>query len=232
MRRTAVVALATAALLTSTGIVAGQAAAQTPAAHVSSAHSATLIAAQARHAVRVIRLQKKRAAAITFHNAHAAKPVAKKPVAKKPVAKKPVAKKPVASAPTSRAVALARGNRASRDLQGWRPSLYKGAWFQPEVEAIRKCIMDRESNFNYRSVGGGRYFGAYQMNRGLAVGATRTMEAEVRKEMGAEGVRILRSLRRTAPNTWNRYWQDRAFYTIWHGGAGKGNWRGGGLHCF
>ncbi len=242
MRRTAVVALATAALLTSTGIVAGQAAAQTPAAHVSSAHSATLIAAQARHAVRVIRLQKKRAAAITFHNAHAAKPaakkptakkpVAKKPVAKKPVAKKPVAKKPVASATTSRAVALARGNRASRDLQGWRPSLYKGAWFQPEVEAIRKCIMDRESNFNYRSVGGGRYFGAYQMNRGLAVGATRTMEAEVRKEMGAEGVRILRSLRRTAPNTWNRYWQDRAFYTIWHGGAGKGNWRGGGLHCF
>ena len=70
------------------------------------------------------------------------------------------------------------------------------------------------------------------MNRGLAIGATRTMEAEVRREMGAEGVKILRALRSIAPNHWNRYWQDRAFYTIWRNGAGKGNWRGGGLNCF
>ena len=102
----------------------------------------------------------------------------------------------------------------------------------PSVEPIRKCIMDRESNFSYTAVGAGTYFGAYQMNRNLAIGATHAMEAEVRKEMGAEGVRILRSLRQTTPNHWNRYWQDRAFYTIWHKGAGKGNWRGGGLRCF
>ena len=67
---------------------------------------------------------------------------------------------------------------------------------------------------------------------GLAIAATRTMEPEVRREMGAEGVKILRSLRSIAPNRWNRYWQDRAFYTIWHNGTGKGHWRGGGLNCF
>jgi hypothetical protein len=133
---------------------------------------------------------------------------------------------------SSRDVALARGNRASRDMVGWQPSLYQGKWFVPEVESIRKCIMDRESNFNYASVGAGTYFGAYQMNRGLAVGATQAMEDEVRKEMGAEGVAILKALRSIAPNHWNRYWQDRAFYTIWKNGAGKGNWRGGGLNCF
>jgi hypothetical protein len=133
---------------------------------------------------------------------------------------------------SSREVALARGNRASRDLVGWQPSLYQGKWFQPEVEPIRKCIMDRESNFNYAAVGAGTYFGAYQMNRGLAVGATQAMEDEVRKEMGAEGVTILKALRGIAPNRWNRYWQDRAFWTVWRNGAGKGNWHGGGLNCF
>jgi len=238
MRRSGIVAIATTALLTLTGLVAGEAVAQTPSSHVASVRSASLVAAQARDAVRTVKRQKKQASN-TFSNGTHNKPAAKKPAAKKPAAKKPAAKPadtstpPAATtAPTSRAVALARGNRASRDLSGWRPSLYRGKWFRSEVESIRRCIMDRESNFSYTAVGAGTYFGAYQMNRGLAVGATRTMEAEVRKEMGAEGVKILRALRQTSPNHWNRYWQDRAFYTIWRNGAGMGNWRGGGLNCF
>jgi hypothetical protein len=222
MRRSGVVAIVTAVLLTLTGLVAEGAAAKTPSSHVASARSASLVASSARNAVRSVKRLKK-AASTTFSNATHSKPAAKKPAAKKPAA---------TSAPVSRAVSLARGNRASSDVSGWLPSLYQGTWFRPEVEAIRKCIMDRESNFNYRAVGAGTYFGAYQMNRGLAVGATRTMEAEVRTEMGAEGVRILRSLRSVAPNHWNRYWQDRSFYTVWRNGAGKGNWRGGGLNCF
>jgi hypothetical protein len=139
---------------------------------------------------------------------------------------------PAETDPVSRDLALARGNRSSRDLVGWQPSLYQGKWFVAEIEPIRKCIMDRESNFSYTAVGAGTYFGAYQMNRGLANGATVTMEDEVRKEMGPEGVAILKALRDIPPNRWNRYWQDRAFYTVWHGGDGKGNWRGGGLNCF
>lgn len=136
------------------------------------------------------------------------------------------------SEPATPELAMARGNQASRDLLGWSPSLYQGKWFDAKVEPIRKCIMDRESNFSYTAVGAGTYFGAYQMNRGLAVGALGVMEPEVRKEMGAEGVAILKALRAVAPSKWNRYWQDRAFYTIWHGGDGKRNWQGGGLNCF
>jgi hypothetical protein len=131
-----------------------------------------------------------------------------------------------------REAALMRGSRQAADTAGWMPSLYQGKWYMPAKEDIRRCIMDRESNFNYRVVGAGLYFGAYQMNRGLAVGATHMMEKEVAKEFGEEGVAILRALRKTPPHTWNRYWQDRAFWTIWRNGEGAGHWRGGSHSCF
>ncbi len=127
---------------------------------------------------------------------------------------------------------LMRGDRQAADLVGWMPSLYQGKWYMPAKEAIRRCIQDRESNFNYRAVGAGTYFGAYQMNRNLAVGATYKMQKEVAKELGAEGVAIVKALRKTAPHTWNRYWQDRAFWTIWGKGTGAHHWRGGSHSCF
>ncbi len=89
----------------------------------------------------------------------------------------------------------------------------------PGNEDVRRCIMLRESNGNYRATSG-TYHGAYQMSSALARGATWMMQKEVRKEMGEEGVKILQALRSTTPNTWNRYWQDRAFWTIWRDGAG------------
>jgi hypothetical protein len=131
-----------------------------------------------------------------------------------------------------REATLMRGDRQAADTLGWMASLYQGKWFMPAKEDIRRCIMDRESNFNYRAVGAGTYFGAYQMNRGLAVGATFTMQREVEKELGAEGVAIVKALRGKNPNTWNRYWQDRAFWTIWNQGKGKHHWSGGGVNCF
>jgi hypothetical protein len=131
-----------------------------------------------------------------------------------------------------REMALMRGDRQAADRLGWMPSLYEGKWFMPNKESIRRCIMDRESNFNYRAVGAGTYFGAYQMNRGLAVSATYTMEKEIAKELGAEGVALVKALRKTPPNTWNRYWQDRAFWTVWNNGKGKNHWRGGHHNCF
>ena len=39
-------------------------------------------------------------------------------------------------------------NRAM-DLSGYMPSLYTGKWHSPQHEPFRRCIMDRESNFNY-----------------------------------------------------------------------------------
>jgi hypothetical protein len=63
------------------------------------------------------------------------------------------------------------------------------------------------------------------MSRPLAIGATWMMQKEVRREMGKEGLAIVRSLRDMPTQQWNRYWQDRAFWTIWRNGKGRSHWR-------
>jgi hypothetical protein len=146
-----------------------------------------------------------------------------------PAADAPADDQPAAST-DDREAALARGSRQAADLMGFMPSLYQGKWFKPGNEDVRRCIMMRESNGNYRATNG-TYHGAYQMSSALARGATWMMQKEVRKEMGEEGVAIVRALRETSPNSWNRYWQDRAFWTIWRDGAGAGHWRGGAHSC-
>ena len=42
--------------------------------------------------------------------------------------------------------------------------------------------------------------------------------------MGKDGVRLIKKLRKKPMNKWNRYWQDRAFWTIWAKGTGKKHW--------
>ena len=126
----------------------------------------------------------------------------------------------------------ALGSKQSQDMKGYEASLYRGKWFMPKKEERRRCIMDRESNNSYRAVSaGGMYRGAYQMNRGLAIGATHIMMKEVRKEMGEPGVQALKQLRKIPTQQWNRYWQDRAFWTIWRKGKGAFHWRGGAWGC-
>lgn len=126
----------------------------------------------------------------------------------------------------------ALGSAESLNRSGFARSLYRGKWYMPNRENVRRCIIDRESNFNYRAVSrGGLYRGAYQMNRRLAIGATHMMLPEVRRELGAPGVQALRQLRRIPTQQWNRYWQDRAFWTIWRNGKGKSHWRGGAWKC-
>lgn len=119
---------------------------------------------------------------------------------------------------------------AAFDLMGFEPSLYTGKWFMPNKEDVRRCILDKESNFNYRATNG-VYHGAYQLSAALAVGATWMMQREVRKEMGEEGVKIVQDLRQVTPNKWNRYWQDRAFWTIWRNGEGRDHWGGVAAGC-
>lgn len=129
-----------------------------------------------------------------------------------------------------RELAFARGSRMAADLTGYMPSLYTGKWYMPGKEDVRRCIMKRESHANYRS-SNGVYHGAYQMSTALGRGATWMMQAEVKREMGEEGVAIVKALRKLTPNKWNRYWQDRAFWTIWRNGAGSKHWRGGAHSC-
>ena len=134
-----------------------------------------------------------------------------------------------AAAQRAREASYARGAGKAADLHGVLPSLYRGKWFVKKAEWKRQCIVRRETHGRYTSIGGnGRFRGAYQMNKRLARGVTYQMEREVRREMGPEAAQIVRKLRTTPANKWNRYWQDRAFWTIWHNGSGKANWRGAG----
>lgn len=137
---------------------------------------------------------------------------------------------PAQTSDRDRELALLRGDREAGDMMGWRPSLYTGQWYMPRREDRRRCILDRESNFNYRA-NNGTYFGAYQMSRALGVGATWMMQAEIREEFGREGLAIVRALRELTPDKWNRYWQDRAFWTIWRDGEGKFHWGSDVSHC-
>lgn len=126
----------------------------------------------------------------------------------------------------------ALGTAQSQDMKGYEPSLYQGKWYMPKKEDVRRCIIDREANHDYRAVSaGGLYRGAYQMSRQLAIGATHMMMPEVRREMGEPGVAMLKQLRKIPTQQWNRYWQDRAFWTIWRNGNGKHHWRGGAWGC-
>lgn len=129
-----------------------------------------------------------------------------------------------------RELALIRGDREAADLMGFGPSLYLGKWFMPGKEDVRRCIVERESHSNYRA-SNGSYFGAYQMSAELAVGATWMMQGEIKKEFGDEGEKIVKALRKLTPDKWNRYWQDRAFWTIWSAPEGRGPGHWGGARC-
>ncbi len=126
-------------------------------------------------------------------------------------------------------ITYAKGESRATDMHGVQESLYKGKWYSAKDEDVRKCIVKRETGGNYESVSaGGLYRGAYQMNRGLAIGATWTMQSEVQKELGDEAAALVPALRNAPTQTWNRYWQDRAFWTVWRNGAGASHWRGAG----
>ncbi|MDP2012879.1 MAG: hypothetical protein Q8L05_01505 [Actinomycetota bacterium] len=126
-------------------------------------------------------------------------------------------------------ITYAKGDAKATDMHGVQDSLYRGKWFNAKDEDRRRCIVKRETGGNYESVSsGGTYRGAYQMNRALAVGATWMMQAEVQKELGDEPAALVPELRKAPTQSWNRYWQDRAFWTIWRNGAGAGHWRGAG----
>jgi Transglycosylase-like domain len=146
---------------------------------------------------------------------------------------------PTASSATATTVTLVRGepiasrNRAvTYSVRGVRPSAYIGSFYDSRSESRRKCIVKRESNGVYDVRSGNGYFGAYQMTRGLAKGATYRMYATLAHEVGkTAALAITAHLRAVGANHWSRYWQDRAFWTIWNHGKGAGNWAGGSHSC-
>lgn len=126
----------------------------------------------------------------------------------------------------------ARGFGAARDTKGAMLSLYRGKWFVKKADHRRRCILKRESRADYKAVSvGGEYRGAYQMSAPLMRGAAWMMMKEVRAEMGPKGVAIVKQLFKTAYHLWNRYWQDRSFWTIWAKGEGRRHWRSDVYNC-
>lgn len=127
-------------------------------------------------------------------------------------------------------------SKATKDMRGIERSLYRGKYYRPSVERLRQCIADRESEGYYDvTSSSGLYFGAYQVSRALARGATWMMLREHKKLMGAKAATaILEKLRATPMNRWLRYWQDAAFSTImnWEStGSGRAHWAGGRWRC-
>ena len=161
--------------------------------------------------------------AIPAHAADAVTPAPSAPVAAAPA--------PITNAPTlTNRLAVestyAKGQGKATDKHGVAPSLYTGKWYSKKAERKRRCIVRKETGGNYNSVSSnGRYRGAYQMSRSLAVGAAWMMQPEVKKELGAQAAATVAKLRKIPTQKWNRYWQDRAFWTIWRNGHGRSHCR-------
>ena len=109
------------------------------------------------------------------------------------------------------------------DERGYEKSAYRGKWYDPRYESIRKCIGTRESHFTYMMSNGGAYqFMSYDR---WPISLAWMMKKETRKEYGkAAANRMWRVLSKTEVNKWSRYWQDFAFWVVWRHGAGKHHW--------
>lgn len=119
------------------------------------------------------------------------------------------------------------------DLRGVQSSLYRGKYFDRRNEHTRRCIVQRESRGEYRVIGGGgdNYHGAYQFHdRNWRRGLVFMMLAETKETK--DGLRSeIRELFDVPINRWNRYFQDRAFWTAWRFGEGANHWAGGRFSC-
>lgn len=113
----------------------------------------------------------------------------------------------------------------AKDMEGWEPSLYRGKWWDAKWYGIRRCIMERESHFNYRAANKtSSARGAYQFldnnwRRGLVY-----MMIDESKETNDGLEQQARKLFKMPISKWNRYWQDRAFYTALQNGRGLKHW--------
>ncbi len=124
---------------------------------------------------------------------------------------------------------------ASRDLEGWMPSLYRGIWWDEKWADIRACIMKRESNFRYKAANPtSSARGAYQfLDRYWRDGLVWMMIAESKKT-GDGLIGEAKKLRKKPIHKWSRYWQDRGFYTALRNGKGLHHWKATvpGTGCF
>ncbi len=125
----------------------------------------------------------------------------------------PIATKASMAAPLPREYRVAKSKDA-KDLKGYEKSLYRGKYYYKDQERFRKCVMDRESNFRYKAankVSSAR--GAYQfLDNNWRDGLVHMMLKESRKK-DDQLHKNLKKLFDKPIHRWNRYFQDRAFFT-------------------
>ena len=118
--------------------------------------------------------------------------------------------------------------KQAEDLKGYEKSLYRGKYYYQGQESWRKCVMKRESNYRYKAKNrSSSASGAYQfLDNNWRDGLVWMMIKESKKT-DDDLDPFLRDLFDVHITQWNRYFQDRAFFTAlnfegkW---AGKKHW--------
>lgn len=102
----------------------------------------------------------------------------------------------------------------AQDLKGYEKSLYRGKYYHKDQERFRKCVMDRESSFSYRAANrSSSARGAYQfLDNNWRDGLVHMMLKESKKK-DHNLEKKMKKLFNKPIHKWNRYFQDRAFFT-------------------
>ena len=118
--------------------------------------------------------------------------------------------------------------KQAEDLKGYEKSLYRGKYYYKGQESWRKCVMRRESNYRYKAKNrSSSASGAYQFLDNSWRDGLVWMMIKESKKTGDDLDPYLRDLFDVHITQWNRYFQDRAFFTAlnfegkW---AGKKHW--------
>lgn len=115
-------------------------------------------------------------------------------------------------------------SKDAQDRKGYEKSLYRGKYYHADQERFRKCVMDRESSFSYRAANkSSSARGAYQfLDNNWRDGLVHMMVKESKKSKDGLEKKIRRLFNKPIHH-WDRYMQDRAFFTAMNY---NGKWSG------
>jgi muramidase (phage lysozyme) len=124
---------------------------------------------------------------------------------------------------------ITQSERLASSTQGYAQSLYRGKWYKKKWEDERKCIMQRESHFNYKAANkSSTARGAYQFLDSQWRESLTHMLMPEHKDRREEVL----ELREKPIHKWSRYWQDAAFFVAWRHGEGRHHWHYSGGNCW
>lgn len=105
-------------------------------------------------------------------------------------------------------------SKEATDWKGYEKSLYRGKYYNKDQEHFRECVIYRESRHNYRAANKtSSARGAYQfLENNWHDGLIYMMIKESKKSKDGL-IPEIKELRTKPIVKWNRYYQDRAFFT-------------------